>query len=287
MCRICGRMVKCIFDSMPSRVPSQVTRQTLRHRSQTRSHHVSAQSLVHRALNISKPASQPPTFLLPFRAKLHQASSQPARSSHVDFEDANLEIPPTLLQPAGESSPATTNPESSQSTTMSKSSSQSTSRPLVLSKSLQELLPKLHAQKPHYITAHVHRFPYLLTEGDILRLPFHMKDVHPGDVLRLNRASIIGSRDYTLKAGLSSTESYDTKRTGEPNYLDERLFELRLRVMGLETGPMMEMEKKKRRNRHRKVVHSKHKYTMLRVMQIKVKSLDELRSEKGTLLLES
>lgn len=114
-----------------------------------------------------------------------------------------------------------------------------------------------------------------------------MKDVLPGDILRLNRASIIGSRDYTLKAGMSNTESYDTKRTGEPNYLDERLFELRLRVMGLETGPMMETEKKKRRNRHRRIIHSKHKYTMLRVMQLKIKSLDELKSEKGTLLLES
>jgi large subunit ribosomal protein L21 len=239
-------------------------------------------------LNISKPVSQPPTFLLPFRAKLHQASSQQAESSHVEFEDRHSEIPPAFLQPAAETSPAAaTTTESSKSTTVSKPSTQSASRPLVLSTSLQELLPKLHSQKPHYITAHVHRFPYLLTEGDILRLPFHMKDVLPGDILRLNRASIIGSRDYTLKAGTSNTESYDTKRTGEPNYLDERLFELRLRVMGLETGPMMETEKKKRRNRHRRIIHSKHKYTMLRVMQLKVKSLDELRSEKGTLLLES
>jgi len=238
-------------------------------------------------LNISKPTYQPATFLLPFRAKLHQASSQQAGTSHAEFEDINPEIPPILLQTTGESSPATTNPETSKSKTISKPSKQNTSQPLVLSKSLQELLPKLHAQKPHYITAHVHRFPYLLTEGDLVRLPFHMKGVLPGDVLRLNRASIIGSRDYTLKAGLSNTESYDTKRTGEPNYLDERLFELRLRVMGLETGPMMKTEKKKRRNRHLKTVHSKHRYTMLRVMQLKVKSLDELRSEKGTLLLES
>lgn len=189
-------------------------------------------------------------------------------------------MPPTLLQSSGESNQST--PSISK-----KPSSQDPSRPLVLSKSLQELLPKLHGQKPHYVTAHVHRFPYLLTEGDLVRLPFHMKDVLPGDVLRLNRASVIGSRDYTLKAGMSNTESYDTKRTGEPNYLDERLFELRLRVMGLETGPMMDTEIKKRRNRHRRVIHSKHKYTMLRVMQLKIKSLDELRAEKGTLLLEA
>lgn len=85
---------------------------------------------------------------------------------------------------------------------------------------------------------------------------------------------------------MKNTESYDTKRTGEPNYIDERLFECRMRVVGLETNPMMDKEKKKRRNRHRKVVHSKHKYTVLRVMQIKVKDVEELKREKGTLLLE-
>lgn len=156
----------------------------------------------------------------------------------------------------------------------------------MLSHSLQTLLPRLTAQKPHYIVSHIHRFPYLLTEGDILRLPFHMHGVSPGDVLRFNRASILGSRDYTLKAGAKNTESYDAKRTGEPQYIDERLFECRMRVMGLETNPMMDKEKKKRRNRHKKVVHSKHKYTVLRVMQIKVKNIDELKTEKGMLVLE-
>jgi hypothetical protein len=152
---------------------------------------------------------------------------------------------------------------------------------------LQTLLPKLHAQKPHYIRTHIHKFPYLLTAGDTLRLPFHLPSVSPGDVLRLNRASLLGSRDYTLKAGTTHTESYDKKRTGEPNYLDERLFVCRVRVMGVETQPMVEMEKKKRRNRHRKVVRSKHRYTVLRVMEVEVKSLEELQSEPGTLLLES
>jgi len=162
----------------------------------------------------------------------------------------------------------------------------SSSKPLVLSKSLQQLLPALEAQQPHYITAHVHRFPYLLTAGDTLRLPFHMKGVQTGDILRLNRASIIGSRDYTLKAGTNSTESYDRKRTGEPNYLDERLFECRVRVMGLESGPMMLKEKTKRRNRRVKTVRSKHRHTVLRVMEVRVKSLDELKREPGMLLLE-
>lgn len=239
------------------------------------------------AFNVSsKPLSQPPTFLLPFRAKLHQAATQQATGPTGPFvnEAAQPEIPPAFLQTTGQS-PLSTTTGSAVPTTAS-TTTQSLSRPLVLSKSLQDLLPKLCLQQPHYVVAHIHRFPYLLTEGDTLRLPFHMKDVSPGDVLRFNRASALGSRDYTLKAGLNNTESYDTKRTGEPNYLDERLFECRLRVVGLETGPMMDKEKKKRRNRHRKVVHSKHKYTVLRVMQINVKTVDELKREKGTLLLE-
>jgi hypothetical protein len=114
-----------------------------------------------------------------------------------------------------------------------------------------------------------------------------MKNVSPGDILRFNRASVLGSRDFTLKAGTSSTESYDAKHTGEPNYLDERLFECRVRVMGIETQPMEFKEKKKRRNRHRKVVKSKHKYTLCRVMDVKTKGLEELISnEKGMVLLE-
>ena len=114
-----------------------------------------------------------------------------------------------------------------------------------------------------------------------------MKNVSPGDILRFNRASILGSREYTLKAGTSATESYDAKRTGEPQYLDERLFECRVRVMGIETQPMEFKEKKKRRNRHRKVVKSKHKYTLCRVMEVKVKGREELvKGEMGMVLLE-
>ncbi|KAK5039646.1 hypothetical protein LTS07_000140 [Exophiala sideris] len=254
---------------------------TLRQPQQSRSHHVSSRSLVRSALNTSsRPTTQPPTFLLPFRAKLHQAATQQASpASHL--ENTEPELPPTLLT-------STTSTSLSESNTVitPPSTTQSLSRPLVLSKSLQGLLPNLIIQKPHYLVAHVHRFPYLLTEGDIVRLPFHMHGVSPGDILRFNRASILGSREYTLKAGMKNTESYDTKRTGEPNYIDERLFECRMRVMGLDSNPMMDKEKKKRRNRHRKVVHSKHKYTVLRVMEIKIKDVDELKREKGTLLLE-
>ncbi len=107
-----------------------------------------------------------------------------------------------------------------------------------------------------------------------------MHGVSPGDILRLNRASLLGSRDYTLKAGTNATENYDGRRTGEPNYLDERLFECRARVMGVDSGPMVVEIKTKRRQRRKKHVRSKHRYTVLRVMEVRVKGLEEL--ERGT-----
>lgn len=88
-----------------------------------------------------------------------------------------------------------------------------------------------------------------------------MPGVVPGDVLRLNRATVIGSRDYTLK--------------GTP-YVDERIFECRATVIGTESEPMRVKTKTKRRNRRVKHVYSKHKYTILRIGELKIKGLDEL-----------
>ena len=49
---------------------------------------------------------------------------------------------------------------------------------------------------------------------------------------------------------------------------------------------MMIKEKKKRRIRRVRTVKSKHKYTVLKVMEVKVKSLEELSAGKDVLLLE-
>ncbi|KAL4782069.1 ribosomal protein L21-like protein [Aspergillus varians] len=143
--------------------------------------------------------------------------------------------------------------------------------PLTVSKSLLGTLPHLTNQKPHYITAHLHDKPYLVTEGDNIRLPFLMSNVQPGDVLRFNRASILGSRDFTLK--------------GAP-YVDERLFECRVRVMGVDSEPLRVKEKTKRRRRHVQRVTSKHRYTLLRVMELKIKSVEELQKEGEVVVVE-
>jgi hypothetical protein len=94
-----------------------------------------------------------------------------------------------------------------------------------------------------------------VTEGDQIRLPFRMPGVLPGDVLRLDRASVLGSRDYTLK--------------GSP-WIDSTLFECRATVLGTESEPLRVKIKTKRRNRRSQRVTSKHKYTILRVSELKL-----------------
>lgn len=96
-----------------------------------------------------------------------------------------------------------------------------------------------------------------------------MPKVKSGDVLRFNRASIIGSREFTLK--------------GTP-YIDERMFECRMRVLGVESEPLRVKEKTKRRQRHTRHVKSKHRYTVMRVMDVKVKSLEELLEEGAEII---
>lgn len=125
-----------------------------------------------------------------------------------------------------------------------------------LSESVRTLLPVLAAQPGHYITIHIHGRPYLVTEGDSVRLPFKMPGVEPGNILRLTRASVLGSRDLTLR--------------GAP-YVDERLFECRAVVTGTESEPLRVMIKKKRRCRRKQSVKSKHRYTMLRICELKVR----------------
>jgi large subunit ribosomal protein L21 len=139
----------------------------------------------------------------------------------------------------------------------------------VLDESVTTLLPLLTAQPPFYIQANIHGFPYLLTAGDTLRVPFLMHGVQPGDILRLNRATIVGSRDYTLKAGA-------TTKGEKARYLDERLFVCRARVVSVESEPERIKLKTKQRMRHVRQIKSKHSYTVLRITEVTVRKPEEL-----------
>lgn len=192
----------------------------------------------------------PPTFLLPIRARYFNSTAQHVEPPSENFSAPQLS-PENLLKSSGT--------HSTQSTSSSLSSPPQP--PASLSPSVKELLPLLAAQPSHFISAHIHGRPYLVTAGDIVRLPFRMPGVVPGDVLRLNRASSLGSRDYTLK--------------GAP-YVDERIFECRARVLGTEAEPMRIKEKTKRRNRRVRTVRSKHKFTILRIAELKVNNLEDI-----------
>lgn len=252
----------------------------------------------------------PPSFLLPC-AKSMTTLSHSTEAGHV---------PPPLLDAASQVSAERQQARPSQAEA-ALPSPPSQSSPPALSASVRELLPVLQAQGPHYITAHLYDRPYLLTQGDILRLPFHLKGVQPGHVLRLNRASLLGSRDYTLKAAapapalksptMSSVATIDPTtgprasestimpesgsavagRTvmaphfiphiakGKVSYLDERLFVCRAVVMGVESEPMRVVEKTKRRQRKVKRVKSKHRHTVLRIKEVRIRGLEEI--ERG------
>lgn len=168
-------------------------------------------------------------------------------------------------------------------------------------------LTALAVQAPHYITIHIHGKPYLVTAGDTIRLPFLMHGVMPGDVLRLDRATIIGSREWTLRGG-SRSRSAETREdnTAAPivgrtddmhqsltqqvpspgtssqlrhsrpksqnrlGYIDPSLFVCRATVLGTESEPLRTKEKTKRRQRHVRHVRSKHRYTILRIREVHV-----------------
>ncbi|KAK7908033.1 54S ribosomal protein L49 [Apiospora marii] len=211
-----------------------------------------------RAPSTPRPAAQ---FKLPVRSlsttPLRRNSPSPSDSATTPIQNATAasSIPtrPTEAAPlVAESRPQTPQPAEAlypripQQVNPPTNESQAT---------VAQLLPLLRTQPAHYLTAHIWGRPYLVTAGDQIRLPFKMPGVVPGDVLRLDRASTLGSRDFTLK--------------GSP-YVDERLFECRATVLGTETEPMRIKIKTKRRQRRNKQVRSKHHFTILRVSEVKI-----------------
>ncbi|KAF3769167.1 hypothetical protein M406DRAFT_344998 [Cryphonectria parasitica EP155] len=193
-----------------------------------------SKSLLRSALELRSPVTRlPPTFLLPIRARWISSSSSQAPTEPTPQPAAAGPVPDSVLQ----------------------------------------LLPLLRSQPNHYITVHINGRPYLVTPGDSVRLPFLMPGVAPGDVLRLNRASVLGSRDFTLRP---TNPSVRKSESNEVAYIDERLFECRATVVGVDSEPMRIKEKTKRRNRRVRTVKSKHRYTVLRISELKIKSPAEV-----------
>ncbi|KAF2754132.1 hypothetical protein EJ05DRAFT_479680 [Pseudovirgaria hyperparasitica] len=242
---------------------------------------------IRRSLLEPATAALPPTFLLPFRAHL---STQPHSTSTTSTDPSTLSSPLHSGKNAASASSAKATARNNERlgpladgsqgisvprTTLPLPSSTPTQRSSTvdLHESIHSMLPLLRAQPPYYIQVQIHGKNYLLTAGDELRLPFLMPDVSPGDVLRLNRATHIGSRDFTLRAAASKKGTRVAPKV--TRYLDERLFVCRATVMGVDSEPMRFLEKTKRRQRHVKTVKSKHRFTVLRIGEVTVKSVED------------
>lgn len=269
----------------------------------------------------------PPTFLLPWTANLSTTPTATETNSIppldttnplVAEQDSKLKRNVPRKPKQSFKSPAPANDVPALPTPAS--GAEGDKAPLEISPEVREMLPVLRAQGPHYISAHIHAHPYLLTQGDTLRLPFHMKGVEPGDVIRLDRATHFGSRDYTLKAAVQTPKlKSPTMQTiavldpttgnlashsrvmpegslasapnavsaphfiphiakGKYPYLDDRLFVCRAVVMGVESEPLRILQKTKRRQRKVKNIKSKHRYTVLKIKEVRLRTEDELNT---------
>ena len=174
--------------------------------------------------------------------------------------------PPSFTSTAAQVDPPTSSPKTLPNPPPSPPTKPTPLPTKPLSDSVRQLLPFLRAQPARYITVHIHGFPYLVTAGDLLRLPTRIPGVIPGDVLRLDRASVLGSRDYTLR--------------GSP-FIDERLFVCRATVVGVDAEPMRVEVKKKQRCRRTKTVRNKMRFTVMRISEVKVRSVEEVEALAG------
>jgi large subunit ribosomal protein L21 len=269
----------------------------------------------------------PPTFLLPWAANLSTIPNATESSNIPPPETASpLAQKPAILGQKLHNGPKREKPQNRISKPIARAPAlpepaavAAESRgPMEISPEVREMLPLLRAQGPHYISAHIYAQPYLLTQGDTVRLPFYMKGVEPGDVIRLDRATHLGSRDFTLKAaGQGPKLKSPTMQTIEvldpttgnlashsrvmpegslasaPNavsaphfiphiakgkypYLDDRLYVCRAVVMGVESEPLRILQKTKRRQRKVKNIKSKHRFTILKIKELRLRTEDEL-----------
>ncbi|KAL8762158.1 MAG: hypothetical protein Q9184_001794 [Pyrenodesmia sp. 2 TL-2023] len=239
-------------------------------------------SLFQTALQIT---TLPPIFLLPLRARLSTiANTTDPELQPSAYKPGPSQPPPSKLYrvpqsqqpqsfPSSPLKPDPTKPTTADLTPSQTLLSQRALPPSPTPTPTPALLPLLAAQPPHYITAHIHAHPYLLTPGDTLRLPFLMPSAPLGTILRLNRASMLGSRDYTLR--------------GAP-WVDERWFVCRARVVSVETESLRVVEKTKRRMRHVKRAKNKMRFTVLRVLEVGVRVPEEGSGvmEEGSSVIE-
>jgi len=139
-------------------------------------------------------------------------------------------------------------------TTTTSASSTTPAEQELKSNKLPDLTP-LKLSNELYAVVRVHGNPFLVTEGDIMNLPYHLKTAEVGDVLNFSDVTTIGTRNFTYN--------------DEP--IDPKLFSIKAVVIEKTKTPMRIREVTKRRNRKVRHAISKPHKTRLRVTEIKLK----------------
>lgn len=107
-----------------------------------------------------------------------------------------------------------------------------------------------------YAICKIHNMPYLVSKGDRLVLPYKMKNVKVGDVLKLNNVTSIGSRNFTFN---------------DDNGIPELAFELTATLAEITREPKYQVYKKKQRCRRLKTVDVEPYQTHLVISELKLK----------------
>ncbi|CCE64597.1 hypothetical protein TPHA_0I00910 [Tetrapisispora phaffii CBS 4417] len=106
-----------------------------------------------------------------------------------------------------------------------------------------------------YAVFKVHERPYLVTEGDIVTLPFRMKEADVGDTLILNDVTTLGSRNFKL--------------IDKP--IDPKFYSLKAVVVEKTKRAFQVREVTKRRNRKVRHATSKADLTVIRISELAIK----------------
>lgn len=106
-----------------------------------------------------------------------------------------------------------------------------------------------------YAVCKIHNIPYMVTKGDKLVLPYRIRNHKVGDVLKLNKVTTIGSRNFTYN---------------DDNGIPESAYELTATLAEITREPKYQVFKKKQRCRRLKTVDVEPFQTHLVINELKL-----------------
>ncbi|ODV61640.1 mitochondrial 54S ribosomal protein bL21m MRPL49 ASCRUDRAFT_75627 [Ascoidea rubescens DSM 1968] len=118
-----------------------------------------------------------------------------------------------------------------------------------------------------YATVNIQNFPYLITKGDLINLPYNLRQVEVGTTIKLNNISNLGSRDLFYRLPTSKEKNVTDL------YLDNKISELiEIKAVCIEKAKNKAKHVKLERQRCRKnrAFITKLPKTILRIKELKI-----------------